>query len=91
MVGPAPFTQLMNGEVPVPGKDPVQVLSSVRKGWDITLSAPKWVSLMMTLGGDKRLLAHWRHAAGTAFDYVERFATYLKGLQQDVRCRRARC
>ena len=87
VVKPGPFTQLMNGEVPVPGKDPVQVLSGVRKGWDMTVSAPKWASLMMTLGGDKRLLAHWRHAAQSAFDYVERFATYrksVKGVQQDI-------
>ena len=80
-VDPAEFTQLMNGAVQPPGQDPVQVLSGVRKGWDMTISAPKWASVMITLGGDKRLAAHWRNAAQTAFNYVERFATHRKTVE----------
>lgn len=72
------FTQLMNGEVPYPGQAPERVLSGVRKGWDMTISAPKWASVLITLGDDKRLAAHWQTAAQRAFDYVERFATYRK-------------
>ena len=86
-VDPAAFTQLMNGEVPKPGSDPVRVLSGVRKGWDMTISAPKWASVLITLGEDKRLAAHWQTAAKRAFDYVERFATYretVKGVTRDV-------
>ena len=86
-VDPAAFTQLMNGEVPKPGSDPVRVLSGVRKGWDMTISAPKWASVLITLGEDKRLASHWQTAAKRAFDYVERFATYretVKGVTRDV-------
>lgn len=72
------FTQLMNGEVPHPGQAPERVLSGVRKGWDMTISAPKWASVLITLGDDKRLASHWQNAAQRAFDYVERFATYRK-------------
>ena len=79
-VDPGQFTQLMNGAVQPPGQDPVQVLSGVRKGWDMTISAPKWASVMITLGGDKRLAEHWKNAAQTAFNYVERFATHRKSV-----------
>ena len=86
-VDPASFTQLMNGEVPRPGSEAVRVLSGVRKGWDMTISAPKWASILITLGDDKRLAAHWQNAAQRAFDYVERFATYRqtrKGRTTDI-------
>ncbi|MEL7102872.1 MAG: MobF family relaxase [Pseudomonadota bacterium] len=77
-VDPGKFTQLMNGEVARDGESPQRVLSGVRKGWDMTISAPKWASVMITLGGDKRLSTHWQNAAQKAFEYVEQFATYRK-------------
>jgi conjugative relaxase-like TrwC/TraI family protein len=86
-IDPAKFTQLMNGEVSLMGEAPQQVLAGVRKGWDMTISAPKWASVMITLGGDKRLSAHWQNAAQKAFEYVEQFATYRqtsKGRTQEV-------
>lgn len=86
-VDPAKFTQLMNGEVARDGGAPHRVLSGVRKGWDMTISAPKWASVMITLGGDKRLSTHWQNAAQKAFEYVEQFATYRqtsKGRTQEV-------
>ncbi|MEL7096472.1 MAG: MobF family relaxase [Pseudomonadota bacterium] len=86
-VDPAKFTQLMNGEVSPDGETPQRVLSGVRKGWDMTISAPKWASVMITLGGDKRLSTHWQNAAQKAFEYVEQFATYrqtTKGRTQEV-------
>lgn len=81
------FTQLMNGEIARDGGEPQRVLSGVRKGWDMTISAPKWASVMITLGDDKRLAEHWQNAAQRAFEYVERFATYrktTKGKTEDV-------
>ncbi|MEL6694141.1 MAG: MobF family relaxase, partial [Pseudomonadota bacterium] len=86
-IDPEKFTQLMNGEVSRDGEAPQKVLSGVRKGWDMTISAPKWASVLITLGGDKRLSTHWQNAAQKAFDYVERFATYrqtTRGRTQEV-------
>lgn len=86
-IDPGKFTQLMNGEVMREGEAPQKVLSGVRKGWDMTISAPKWASIMITLGGDKRLSTHWQNAAQKAFEYVEQFATYrqkTKGRTQEV-------
>lgn len=86
-VDPGKFTQLMNGEVARDGESPQCVLSGVRKGWDMTISAPKWASVMITLGGDKRLSTYWQNAAQKAFEYVEQFATYRKtekGRTQDI-------
>jgi conjugative relaxase-like TrwC/TraI family protein len=86
-VDPGKFTQLMNGEVSRDGEVSQRVLSGVRKGWDMTISAPKWASVMITLGGDKRLSTHWQNAAQKAFEYVEQFATYRqtkKGRTQEV-------
>ena len=86
-VDPGKFTQLMNGEVARDGEAPQRVLSGVRKGWDMTISAPKWASVLITLGGDKRLSTHWQNAAQKAFEYVEHFATYrqtAKGRTREV-------
>lgn len=86
-VEPEKFTQLMNGEVSRDGEAPQRVLSGVRKGWDMTISAPKWASVMITLGGDKRLSIHWQNAAQKVFEYVEQFATHrktVKGRTQDI-------
>ena len=43
-----------------------------RPGWDITLSAPKSVSIMAEVAGDKRLIAAHAAAAKVALAYVEK-------------------
>jgi conjugative relaxase-like TrwC/TraI family protein len=43
-----------------------------RPGWDITLSAPKSVSIMAEVAGDKRLLAAHGAAVKVALAYVEK-------------------
>jgi conjugative relaxase-like TrwC/TraI family protein len=43
-----------------------------RPGWDLTLSAPKSVSVMALVAGDKRLIAAHGAAVRTALTYVER-------------------
>lgn len=43
-----------------------------RAGWDLTFSAPKSVSIMALLGGDKRLLTAHRHAVSVALSEIER-------------------
>ena len=43
-----------------------------RPGWDITLSAPKSVSIMAEVAGDKRLLAAHAAATRVALGHVEK-------------------
>ncbi len=43
-----------------------------RAGWDLTLSAPKSVSLMALIAGDKRLVEAHRDAVKTTLDQIER-------------------
>ena len=43
-----------------------------RPGWDLTLSAPKSVSVMALVAGDKRLIAAHAAAVKTALAHVER-------------------
>jgi conjugative relaxase-like TrwC/TraI family protein len=45
-----------------------------RPGWDITLSAPKSVSIMAEVAGDRRLVAAHANAVKAALAYVERHA-----------------
>jgi conjugative relaxase-like TrwC/TraI family protein len=45
-----------------------------RPGWDITLSAPKSVSIMAEVAGDRRLVAAHANAVKAAMAYVERHA-----------------
>ena len=42
------------------------------KGWDVTFSAPKSVSILALAGGDKRLLEAHRTAVKTALGFVEK-------------------
>ncbi len=42
-----------------------------RPGWDVTLSAPKSVSIMAAVAGDRRLIAAHSAAAKVALGYVE--------------------
>ncbi len=52
-----------------------------RPGWDITLSAPKSVSIMAEVAGDRRLVAAHANAVKAAMAYVERHAaaTRIRG------------
>jgi len=43
-----------------------------RPGWDITFSAPKSVSIMAEVAGDRRLIAAHDRAVKVALDYVQR-------------------
>lgn len=45
-----------------------------RPGWDITLSAPKSVSIMAEVAGDRRLVVAHNNAVKAALAYVERHA-----------------
>lgn len=45
-----------------------------RPGWDITLSAPKSVSIMAEVAGDRRLVVAHANAVKAALAYVERHA-----------------
>jgi len=52
-----------------------------RPGWDVTLSAPKSVSIMAEVAGDRRLIAAHGHAVRTAMAHVEAHmaATRVRG------------
>ncbi|BBE34775.1 MobF family relaxase [Sphingosinicella microcystinivorans] len=52
-----------------------------RPGWDVTLSAPKSVSIMAEVAGDRRLIAAHGHAVRTAMTHVEAHmaATRVRG------------
>jgi conjugative relaxase-like TrwC/TraI family protein len=52
-------------------------------GWDMTLSAPKSVSVMALVAGDRRLLDAQRHAVDTTIAYVERNAAATRIRQGD--------
>jgi conjugative relaxase-like TrwC/TraI family protein len=43
-----------------------------RPGWDVTFSAPKSVSIMAEVAGDRRLISAHDQAVRTALDYLER-------------------
>ena len=46
-----------------------------RPGWDVTLSAPKSVSIMAEVAGDRRLVAAHREAVTVAMAHVEKHMT----------------
>ena len=43
-----------------------------RAGWDLTFSAPKSVSILALVGGDKRLIEAHRKAVSSALSHIER-------------------
>ena len=76
------FRALLNGRVA--GEQLGTVRDGVtehRPGWDITFSAPKSVSIMAQVAGDKRLIAAHGAAVKTALGHVERHmaATRIRG------------
>ncbi|MEY8197879.1 MAG: MobF family relaxase, partial [Colwellia sp.] len=73
------FKELLDGKMPNGQK-----LGTMRNGkkehtpgWDLTLSAPKSVSILALVGGDKSVLKAHHEAVGKALEYVEKEA--LKG------------
>lgn len=49
-----------------------------KPGWDLTLSAPKSVSVLALVAGDRRLLDAQDRAASITFDYAERHAVVTR-------------
>src|SRR3990167_4414860 len=49
-----------------------------RPGWDLTFSAPKSISIMALVGGDKRLLEAHRQAVGVALSHIEKGAAQAR-------------
>lgn len=70
-VDAASFERVLAGELPdgtmLDGKR-----GEHRPGWDLTMSAPKSVSLLALVGGDKRLADAVKTAAGATLGWVER-------------------
>ncbi|ECJ9319821.1 conjugative transfer relaxase/helicase TraI [Salmonella enterica] len=76
-VDKAVFTQLLKGHLP-DGADLSRMQDGGNKhrpGYDLTFSAPKSVSLMAMLGGDKRLIDAHNHAVAEAVRQVESLAS----------------
>lgn len=68
------FTELLQGKLSN-GEQLGKIVDGVvkhRSGWDLTFSAPKSVSIMAFIGGDKRLLEAHRDAVKVALLYIER-------------------
>lgn len=73
-VDPKQFTEILEGKLPngdIVGKV-VDGKLQHRPGWDLTFSAPKSVSIMAFIAGDKRLIHAHREAVKAALSEVER-------------------
>jgi DNA primase catalytic core len=68
IIGKAIEKHLQHVDEPKLEKEPVQH----RAAWDMTIGAPKTVSLTATVGGDDRVLRAHDEAAKEAFGYVQR-------------------
>jgi conjugative relaxase-like TrwC/TraI family protein len=58
-----------------------------RPGWDVTFSAPKSVSIMAEVAGDRRLIAAHEHAVKTALELAEQHFTATR-IREDGSIRR---
>ncbi|HCR0222276.1 TPA: conjugative transfer relaxase/helicase TraI [Klebsiella aerogenes] len=70
------FTELLQGKLP-DGSDLTRMQDGVNKhrpGYDLTFSAPKSVSMLAMLGGDKRLIDAHNRAVTVALNQVESLA-----------------
>ncbi len=70
------FTELLQGKLP-DGSDLIRMQDGVNKhrpGYDLTFSAPKSVSMLAMLGGDKRLIDAHNRAVTVALNQVESLA-----------------
>lgn len=75
-VAPDAFTAMLGGTLP-DGTLLGTTRGGVREhkpGWDLTLSAPKSVSVLALVASDRRLLDAQDRAASITFDYAERHA-----------------
>lgn len=69
---PEQFRSVLNGSHPAfNGGQPGQINDRHRPGHDLTLSAPKSLSVLALVGGDKRLLDVHRQGVAAAMAYVE--------------------
>ena len=71
------FVAVLEGKLP-DGSDLTRMVggeNTHRPGYDLTFSAPKSVSIMAMLGGDKRLIAAHNHAVEVAVREVEKLAS----------------
>ncbi|HGM5003666.1 TPA: conjugative transfer relaxase/helicase TraI [Serratia marcescens] len=71
------FVAVLEGKLP-DGSDLTRMVGGENKhrpGYDLTFSAPKSVSIMAMLGGDKRLIAAHNHAVEVAIREVEKLAS----------------
>ncbi|MDM3535858.1 conjugative transfer relaxase/helicase TraI [Serratia marcescens] len=71
------FVAVLEGKLP-DGSDLTRMVGGENKhrpGYDLTFSAPKSVSIMAMLGGDKRLIAAHNHAVEVAVREVEKLAS----------------
>lgn len=76
-IAPVDFDRLMDGRLPdgtVLGRGQGDKREH-QSGWDLTFSAPKSVSIMALVGGDKRLIEAVNEAAKEALGWVEENAT----------------
>ncbi|MCP6689685.1 relaxase domain-containing protein, partial [Klebsiella pneumoniae] len=70
------FTELLKGKLP-DGSDLTRIQDGANKhrpGYDLTFSAPKSVSVMAMLGGDKRLIDAHNQAVTEAVRQLETLA-----------------
>ena len=82
-IKPQDFQAMLNGELPS-GERLGRMVKGERQhrpGWDFTLSPPKSVSLMIELGGDKRLLEAHNRAVKDTFDMMEGRCAYTRTSQ----------
>ncbi len=71
------FVAVLEGKLP-DGSDLTRMVGGENKhrpGYDLTFSAPKSVSIMVMLGGDKRLIAAHNHAVEVAVREIEKMAS----------------
>ncbi|MFW8183303.1 relaxase domain-containing protein, partial [Klebsiella pneumoniae] len=69
--------ELLQGKLP-DGSDLTRIQDGVNKhrpGYDLTFSAPKSVSMLAMLGGDKRLIDAHNRAVTVALNQVESLAS----------------
>ena len=74
-VDPDAFRRVLEGEVPGGrrlGRKEIDGSVTHRPGRDVTLSAPKSVSLMAMVGGDERVVAAHDRAVGATLGWIER-------------------
>jgi len=79
-VDPDTFAKMLRGELPG-GTVLGTTRNGVREhklGWDLTFSAPKSVSVLALVAGDRRLLDAHNRAVARALDYAERHAAVTR-------------